>query len=247
MLKPIDLTGSRFGRFTVVRRAPNNKDGRTMWLCICDCGNERIVSGKCLRNGHTQSCGCLNRDVVSKRSLKNRIGERFGRLTVESRAEDYVAANGAHHVQWRCHCDCGKMIVVDVCQLVNGKTKSCGCLHEELLRKGNIKHNGSHDRLYKVFSNMKNRCYNSNSQDYQYYGGRGIKICDKWLNSYLAFKNWAYTNGYDDGAIQGECTIDRIDVNGDYEPENCRWVNISPQLKNRRNIIKINGKCPRKN
>lgn len=208
-----------------------------MWLCKCDCGNERVVLGKCLRNGHTQSCGCLNREIVSMNSLKDRTGERFGRLVVIERASDYIASNGKRHVRWLCKCDCGNECVVDVCCLVQGKVKSCGCLHEELLRMGNITHGGRHDRLYKVYTNMKNRCYNANSDDFKYYGGRGIRICEEWLHDYSVFRAWALENGYDKNAPRGECTIDRIDVNGDYAPANCRWVSMSVQTKNRRNVI----------
>lgn len=234
MPKPIDLTGQRFGRFTVVSRAQNNKDGRAMWLCKCDCGNERIVTGKCLRNGHTQSCGCLNREINSKRTFIDRVGERFGRLVVLSRADDYVAPNGKKHVMWKCLCDCGNETIVDVRQLIQGKTKSCGCLFKD----GNHKiHGGSYDRLYKVFANMNNRCYNKNADDYAYYGGRGIKICDEWRHNYSAFKEWAMASGYDENAQKWQCTIDRIDVDGDYSPDNCRWVPMSVQSKNRRNVI----------
>jgi len=234
MLKPIDLTGQKFGRFTVISRAKNNKDGRAMWLCKCDCGNERVVMGKSLRNGHTQSCGCLNREINSKRSFIDRTGERFGRLVVLSRADDYVAPNGKKHVMWNCLCDCGNEVVVEVCQLTQGKTKSCGCLHKEGSHKT---HGGRYDRLYKVFANMNNRCYNQNADDYVYYGGRGINICDEWRHNYLAFKNWALANGYDENAPKGQCTIDRIDVDGNYSPDNCRWVPMSIQSKNRRNVI----------
>lgn len=237
MPKPIDLTGKKFGRLSVIERVSNSKDGRTMWKCRCDCGNERIIMGKSLRNGHTQSCGCLNKEIVSNNSLIDRVGERFGRLVVVSRAEDYIAPNGKKHIRWKCQCDCGQETIVDVCQLVQGNTKSCGCLHNELLQAGNVKHGGRYDRLYKVYTNMKNRCYNQNSNDYQYYGARGIKICTEWLNDYTAFKKWAYANGYNDSAQHGQCTIDRIDVNGNYEPSNCRWVSMSVQSKNRRNVV----------
>jgi hypothetical protein len=242
MQKPIDLTGQKFGRLLVLKRAENNKDGRAMWLCRCECGNERIITGKSLRNGHTRSCGCLNKDIISDVSFIDRTGERFGNLTVQQRVEDYIAPNGKHHVRWKCKCDCGNEIDVDVCNLVRGYTKSCGCYKTEMLSKIHTKHSGRYDRLYKVYANMKNRCLNKNASDYIYYGGRGIAICDEWLNDYLSFKTWAYHNGYDENADFGKCTIDRIDVNGNYEPNNCRWVDMSTQNANRRNVInKHNG------
>lgn len=95
---------------------------------------------------------------------------------------------------------------------------------------------------------MINRCCNANAPDYKYYGARGIKICDEWLNDYTAFKKWALDSGYDANAEHGVCTIDRINVNGNYEPVNCRWVSMTIQSRNRRNVInkQYNDKCPRK-
>lgn len=81
---------------------------------------------------------------------------------------------------------------------------------------------------------MKRRCYNKNSKDYMFYGGRGIEVCDEWLHNYPNFREWAYANGYDKDAPYGKCTIDRIDVNGNYCPDNCRWVDMKTQCKNRR-------------
>lgn len=235
MPKLIDLTGQSFGRLTVISRAQNNKDGRAMWLCRCSCGNQVVVLGKCLRNGHTKSCGCLNKDIVSEQCLVDRTGEQFGRLTVIARASDYIAPNKKRHVRWLCRCECGNEVVVDVCGLVRGTTKSCGCLRKET--RGNLKYGGCHDRLYRVFSNMKYRCYNTKSDHFKYYGGRGIKVCDEWKNDYAAFKRWALSSGYDENANRGDCTIDRIDVNGNYEPNNCRWVDMTVQSRNRRNVI----------
>lgn len=238
MDKPIDLTGMKFGRLTVLNRVKNNKDGRTMWRCMCDCGNERIVMGKCLRNGHTKSCGCLSREMASYNSLIDRTGEKYGLLTVLHRGQDYISPNGKRYVRWVCRCECGNVTEVCAFDLASGHTKSCGCKKSIAASITHTKHGGRKDRLYKVLSNMKNRCYNEKSKDYKYYGGRGITICDEWLSSYSKFKEWAYMHGYDDSACSGECTIDRIDVNGNYEPNNCRWVSMDVQSKNRRNVIK---------
>lgn len=245
----IDITGQVFGRLTVLRRVENDKYSRAVWECRCECGNIPTVSGKQLRSGKTKSCGCLCRENASKRSLKDRTGQRYGMLLVISRADDYVAPNGNHHVMWLCKCDCGNEVVVDTCSLhrTNKYVKSCGCLKSRITGLAHTTHGGRKDRLYKVYANMKNRCYNPNATDYRYYVGRGIQICNEWLNDYQSFKDWANSSGYDPFAEKGKCTIDGIDVNGDYSPDNCRWVDMATQSRNRRNVInKLNDKCPRK-
>lgn len=227
-----DISGMKFGKLTAIERAENDNNGRAKWRCMCDCGNEATVLGKLLRNGHTKSCGCLNKEVVSAMSLRDLTGQKFGKLTVVCRAEDYISPKGKHHVKWHCICDCGKSTVISSLQLTSGKTRSCGCL-----KVGNVVHGGCHDRLYKVYCNMKDRCNNANGGNYRYYGGRGIRICQEWLDDYMSFKRWAYENGYDDKAEFGKCTLDRIDVDGDYCPDNCRWVDMKVQSNNRRNVI----------
>lgn len=163
---------------------------------------------------------------------KNLIGEKFGRLTVVSRA-NYKINN---KIVYECKCDCGNTVFIKSCNLTRNTrpTKSCGCIHAELNKTRGIVHNMRKHRLYPIWAGMKYRCHNTNSPVYEYYGGRGIKICDEWANSFMTFYNWAINNGYDEKAEIGKCTIDRINVDGNYEPNNCRWVDMKVQVNNRR-------------
>lgn len=167
--KLYDLTGMKFGRWTVLGRAGSDGQRAATWICRCECGAERIVRGYALRYGHTSSCGCLQSEQISNR---------------------------------------------------------------------NRKHDGSHTHIYMVWDGIKKRCYNQNEPAYKNYGARGIKMCNKWLNSFPAFREWSFSHGYKDGL-----SIDRIDVNGDYCPENCRWVDAKTQCNNKRNnrLITFNG------
>ena len=137
------------------------------------------------------------------------------RLTVIHRAEGTKRKNGKERTCWFCLCECGNTITVDSSYLRSGATRSCGCLHREVWHSVLYKHGKRHDRLYNVWLGMKGRCYNPRDKRYASYGGRGIKICNDWLN-FENFYDWAYGNGYNKNAKLGECTIDRIDVNGDY-------------------------------
>lgn len=162
-------------------------------------------------------------------------GERYGNLTVIKRVEN--SKNG--HSNWLCKCDCGNYTTVHSGHLREKRgTKTCGCSWKKVGER-TYKHGMKKTRLYRVWNGIKKRCFNENEPSYPQYGGRGITVCDEWKNDFQAFYDWAITNGYDKNSKRGECTIDRIDVNGNYEPSNCRWVDMKIQSRNRRNTIYI--------
>ena len=139
MGKFIDLTGFKFERLFVIKRVESyiQPDGRPliMWLCHCDCGTEKIISGKNLRNGTTKSCGCYNLENISKRSFINLVGRKFGKITVISRTDDYISPKGVYSTAWKCLCDCGNTKIIRACHLLNGFIFSCGCMKESNLAR----------------------------------------------------------------------------------------------------------------
>ena len=233
----IDMAGQTFGMLKVLERVGSDNEGKALWRCEClACGNKNyITTGKQIRRkSKRKTCGCM------QGKEKNISGMKFGKLTAIKK----VGSQQDHHSIWKCICDCGKYKDVPIQYLLDGTTKSCGC--NSVLRgkdSPKAKHLMTKTRLYHVYSGMKKRCYNSNDTYYKYYGGKGIKVCQEWLDDYMNFYNWAIQNGYDENAEYMQCTIDRKNYNGDYCPENCRWVTNSVQAINKSNTLKyeING------
>ena len=170
---------------------------------------------------------------------KDYTGQKFSRLLVIQRLRQYDGKN----TFYKCKCDCGKDTIVDARNLTTGNTKSCGCFQQEQRIAVNTTHNGTYSKLYTIWCGMKARCYNPKCERYKNYGARGITICDEWLHDFNAFRAWAINNGYIKDSKSGEYTIDRIDINGNYEPNNCRFTNLKEQMNNttRNRFIEYNG------
>ena len=160
---------------------------------------------------------------------KDLTGRRFGHLIAEKMNNRSNNGN-----MWLCKCDCGNETLVLSTNLLKGHSKSCGCLRVDTIVKQNRTHGMAKTRLYNTWSNMKTRCANEGRSMYYTYGGRGIKVCEEWNDSFESFYKWAMENGYKDSL-----SIDRIDNDGDYSPENCRWSTSQQQARNKQTTIRI--------
>ena len=195
-------------------------------------------------------CNKFRKEMAIER--KSFIGKKVGRLFVVGRADDIISQDGKRTIRYKCLCDCGNETIVRKAQIAKGGTRSCGCIQKEIAAERQRTHGLSEKsgRLYPLWKSIKYRCYSKTSKSFQNYGGRGIEMCDEWKNDFKAFYDWAIENGYKEEKTSkgiNVLTIDRIDVNGNYCPENCRFVTNDVQAKNKRNSMTYSEKhavCP---
>lgn len=216
----------KFNKLTVLEYIGTNKHGSKVYECICDCGKITNATSTVLTKNIKKSCGCLRSDI-GKLNLKHiiQIGDKFNKLTT-------IGFINTQKIQFLC--DCGNITIKNKMDVINNKTTSCGCVKREQTIQKNTTHGLSRTRLHKIYFAMKTRCYNENTDGYKYYGKKGITICNEWLLDFKNFYNWAISNGYQDNL-----TIERKDYTKNYNPNNCTWIPISQQPKNKSDNNKI--------
>ena len=241
-----DLTGRKFGKLTVLKRCDSKREGEKewRWVCECDCPDHNIVEvlSHNLLNGHTNNCGCSN-----KNRPIDMTGMKCGHLTVLEEVKDKSEAPKELRglgVLWRCECDCPAhtIVIVPGSKLRTKKNLSCGCQSRYSVD------GESGTKIYRVYTNMIDRCIYPTNHAYEDYGERGINICDDWKRrkvkgrnvGYFAFKDWALSNGYEENK---GLSIDRTDNNSGYSSDNCRFIDMKGQNNNKRSnhILEYDG------
>lgn len=217
-----DITGFQYGMLTAKEPTEERKGKGILWKCLCECGQSRQLLVSEFQSGKYTSCGCQPR----KGTPKDLKGEIFGRLM----AVEPVGKNNAGQYIWKCLCSCGNEHTVTGTALVEGATKSCGCLAKEVCGKASLTHGMSHSPEYHAWKNALYRCTKPFNAAYSDYGGRGIQVCERWSEPLpVGFLNFLEDMGPSNGL-----TLERVDVNGNYSPENCIWADTYQQGYNTR-------------
>lgn len=212
----MDLSNKQFGDYFILDRYYREGDKHILWNYICTCGERGYIRQENIKD----SIKCNHKEKV--------VGKKYGRWTVLEELEE----NSNHKRIVRCQCSCDKKTIQDTYldNLRSGKSKSCGCI---VIEK-NTTHGLSNDRLYTIHKGILARCGTPTHRDYKNYGARGICVYEEWKNDFMSFYSWAINNGY-----MENLTLERKDVNGNYEPNNCTWITIEEQQLNKRDTIYV--------
>lgn len=214
----------------------NGNRQSVVWKLRCRCGKEFTANKSDILSGSTKSCGCYNRNRILEMNKNKRkevsVGDVFGDLVVI----EVLPSTSAKDAAYICRCTlCGDdKVYVKHNNLISNSTTRCKKCSDAAIGKANSTHGMTNTRLYRKYRSIKSRCYREDNKDYINYGGRGIRMCDEWKNSFIEFYNWAMSTGYVDGL-----SIDRIDPDKNYCPENCRWVTMKEQSWNKQNTLRF--------